>query len=125
MKNRAFRIKLLTLLGLLVGAFNIFIVAEDKSNMLFLFIGTGCIILSLGLFFYKNWARIIAIIFSILFIFIYLLLLIYTFLGAFQGFGGIGLLFNFPVLLFSLFVLNALNRPNIKEQFLSQQKKRP
>lgn len=120
------KLNLITVIGtlyFLVGIFNILIGISDKGNIAFFIMGLICTVIAIGLVKLWNWIRIIAIIISILFIFIYILLIFGTFTNKFEGWGGLGLLVNFPILLLTIYTLEVLNRPNIKTQFKERKRK--
>lgn len=117
MVKKPIRLRIIVVLYFIVGIFNLFIGISNERNIAFLFIGSLCVILSFGIFKLWNWARIAAIIISSFFIFVYILLIIGTVKGYWQGWGGIGLFFNFPILLLSLFSIDVLFRQKIKELF--------
>jgi len=120
MTKKPGRIITISILGLFIGALNIFIYSNHNS-IVFLIIGLACFILSAGLFKLKNWARILAIIAAIVFILIYANLIIYMFVyyQRHHGFAGIALIFHLPLLLLSVWTLDCLNNPKIKLFFKS------
>jgi len=117
-KIRSRRILLLSIYGFIIGLFYAFVIPR-KENPVFFINGLFCIILSFGFFKKWKWARILGIIFSIIMILIYILLILYTFAGwnYHHGFAAIGLIFNFPLLIFCLLALDYLNNSNIKILF--------
>ena len=113
-------IKILATSYFAIGAFNLFVGISDKSNIVFLVIGFICTILGIGLYRLWNLIRITAITISSFFVFIYVMLIIGTIMNQFEGWGGLGLLFNFPILALSLYAIDILMHPNIKQQFLKK-----
>lgn len=123
MKERPGRIKLLLISGIIVGLWNSFIGLSDMRNIEALFIGLICFFLSFGIFVLWNWVRILAFIFSSIFIGIYILLIIAAINHAYQGFAGIAAIFHFPLLIFSLLLIDNLRRKEIKAYFKRKQEK--
>ncbi len=118
MSKKPLRIILISIVGFIIGLFNIFIFYNENSIVFFI-MGFLCVILSFGLFNLWNWARMIAKIAAILFMIIYGYLIVYAFAGYnyHHGFAFIGLIFNLPLLLLCLWVLDCLNNPKIKALF--------
>lgn len=118
MTKKPFKIIMISILGFIIGTFNIFIF-YNKNSLVFFIIGILCIILSFGLFKLWNLARIMTEISAIVFIFIYTGLIVYTFTGYryHHGFAGIGLVFHLPLLLLCIWALDYLNNPKIKILF--------
>jgi hypothetical protein len=118
MVNRPTKITIIAILGFIIGLFYIS-VFRGKVDIDLLINGLVCIIFSLGLFKIKNWARIMGIISSWISIFIYLNLIIYTitYYQRHHGFAVIALILYLPLLLFSIWVLDCLNQPKIKQFF--------
>lgn len=121
MHGRPKRIIWLVIYGIIVGLWNIFAGVSEKSNTVFLEIGSICIFLSFGIFMLWNWARLLAFIFSFLFIAMYIMLVISAMTGAFQGFAGIAAIFHFPLLILSLLLIDNLRRKEIKAYFKKKQ----
>jgi len=111
-------ITILTVSYFVIGLFNIFIGVSDKNNIFFLIVGLVCMILAFGLYKLWNWIRIAAIIISLFFVLIYVLLIIGTVMNKFGGWGGLGLLFDFPILALGLYALDVLMRASVKQEFL-------
>lgn len=118
MTKRPFRITLISICGFLIGLFNIFSFS-NRNDLIFLIIGLICVFLSLAIFRLWKPTRIIAMIFSWIFILIYLSLIIYAVTGYsyHHGFAFIGLIFHLPLLLLCILTLHYFNLPQIKKLF--------
>jgi hypothetical protein len=101
--------------GILISLVNI--LPAISGGYAFLAVSLITIILSFGVFMLREWARVAFIIFAILFFCVYGLLLIAAFQHAYHGYAGMACIFNFPLLLLSLFVIVTLSRKKIKLLF--------
>lgn len=119
--KRPFKIVLISFLGLLISLWNFIIAFGDKRNSIFIIIALIYLFLGIGIFLLSNRVRIFAIIFSILTLIIYIQLLYFGIKGIFIGgksaFLAAGFIFNFPIFIFSLLVLDTLTRGEFKEIF--------
>jgi len=118
MIKKPLRIIMISTLGFIIGTIYIFIFPNENS-LVFFTIGLLCIILSFGLFKLWNWTRITVIIFSWIFIAIFLFLVAYAITGMeyHHGFGWIGVIVHFPLLLLCIWVIDYLNHTKTKELF--------
>ncbi len=115
MRNRSASIFIITLLGIGCGVYNI----VNSFEPLFSILGIIAIIISIGIFFLLNIARIVAIIFSILYNLFYLLL-IFAYIRSGSHYGwGVGLVVYFPLFIWSLLCIIVCNLPKIKSKFHS------
>ena len=109
-------ITILSLLGIFSGVYNI-IIGKNSSTLIFLLLGIIIIFLSIGLFKLLNIVRVATILFSILFIlFYFFLIFVYIESGIHYGW-GIGLIFYFPLFLWSLFCIIVCSLPHVKNKF--------
>jgi hypothetical protein len=120
MIKRNNKIKILIIWGIFVGLFYIFVGITEQSNIAFLFIGLIYFFLSLGIYMLWNWARIITIISSLIFIGIYFILIFAAFNRAYQGFAGIACFVHSPLFLLSVYSLDVLLRKENKIMFLKE-----
>jgi len=117
MKKTRLDVIVLVIFGILVGLWHVLIGSFEKRNSLILYTGLLTIILSVGLLTLWNWMRIVAIAYSIICVAMYVFLVIGTVIGAFQGYGGIGLIFNLPLLILSFTFILFLNLKFFKDKF--------
>lgn len=122
MPKKSARLIIIVILYFIVGLLNILINVSDIRDITFLVIGCICIVLGVGLFKLWSWARLMAIIFSLILILIYVLLLIGTIKNYWQGWGGVGLIVNLPNFILSLMSIDTLTRSKIKELFKKKEK---
>ena len=107
---------ILSLLGIICGVYSI-VIGRSGSTPIFLLLGIIIVLLSGSLFKLLNIARIATIVFSILFTFFYFFLIsIYARSGSHYGW-GVGLVFYFPLFLWSLICIIVCNLPKIKSKF--------
>ena len=118
MSKRPLRVIVISLLGLFIGIFNLFIFTISKQGF-FLLVSIVGFILNIGIFKLWNWTRITARVFAWFFIVLYLLLVTYTITGwqYHYGFAGIALFFHLPLFCWCIWALDYLNRPQTKELF--------
>ena len=112
------RIKLLSSCLFLIGVANGLTGVSHVANSSFLVMGLICVLLSVGILKLWNWARIILIAFSFAFILlIYLPLVVGTFRGYWQGWGGLGVMVHFPLFVTSILCITTLLQPKIADRF--------
>ena len=116
MKKRPIGVLLLTIIGMLAAIFIIWI-GLMSSNFFYLSAGASTLILSFFILFLKNWARVTAIILSIVMMLINTLLIIVIATRYVDPFIGMGLIFLSPLTLMSIICLIYLTRPRIKALF--------
>ncbi|MBI3999874.1 MAG: hypothetical protein HY351_04590 [Candidatus Omnitrophica bacterium] len=114
MKKKPIGVLLLTIIGVLAAIF-IISVGLMFFSLFYLLAGISVLILSLYIFFLKNWARITAIILSIVKLLIDVSLLMAA--RYVDPFFGMGLVFSSPLTLISIICLVYLTRPRIKALF--------
>ena len=118
-RNRPKRLNIIATIGILVGLWHIF-VGISSPNIASLVIGFACLLLVFGLFMLWNWARIFSLCFSAFVFLLYVSLLFATVMKLFQGFSGIALFFYSPLLIFSLIIVETLNREEIKNLYIKK-----
>ncbi len=109
-------IRALSILGIICGICNI-LIGWGGGTLFFIFLGITVFCLSLCLLGAWNLARIMAIIFSVLIISLYIyLIFIYVKSGS-HFYWGVGLVFHFPIFFWSILCFIFLNSPNVKNKF--------
>ena len=107
---------ILSPLGIICGVYSI-VIGTSGSTTIFLLLGILIVLLSGGLFKLLNIARIATVVFSILFTFFYFFLIsVYVKSGSHYGW-GVGLVFYFPLFIWSLLCIIVCNLPKIKSKF--------
>ena len=114
MRKKQTGVLLLVIIGAFVAIFIIWI-GVMSFNFLFLLAGASTLILSLFIFFLKNWARITAIVLSVAMLMINILLMVAA--RYVDPFFGISLVFFSPLTLISIICFVYLTRPRVKAFF--------
>ncbi len=115
MINPVLYIRIISLLGIICGIYNI--TTGVNLGLSFSILGIIVTVLSIGLFSLWNIVRIIISIFSILFILFYFYLLAAWIRSGFHFFWGVGLLVYLPTFLWSILSIIIINLPAIKARF--------
>jgi len=117
-KDKNVKIRSISIYGIIVGLFNIFIgISGAMKNEIFFILGIICIFLSFGLLKGWRWIRILILLFCFIIILLYLLFIILTVIAVkyphkIDPLIGVSLFFYFPILLLSLFFTTSITKKN-------------